>query len=58
LETRVARIADRHGDASDADAEVARRQRAEPLAEPGWRAIDASGTLDAALVASRGRAGI
>jgi aminoglycoside phosphotransferase family enzyme/predicted kinase len=58
LETRVARIAARRGDASDADAEVARRQRAEPLGEPGWRAIDAGGALEAARVASQGHAGI
>ncbi len=36
LETRLARIAGRETDASDADAAVARRQSAEPLGEKGW----------------------
>ena len=62
LETRVARISGRHGDASDADADVARRQRAELLGEPGWRALDAAGgaqaTLQQARVASQAGAGI
>jgi predicted kinase len=62
LETRVSRIAGRSGDASDADADVARRQRAERLSEPGWRVIDAAGeaqtTLEQARVASRAAAGI
>ncbi len=56
LDVRLERIARRRGDASDADAEVARGQRADPLIEPGWRAIDASGdfasTLSRARVAS------
>jgi aminoglycoside phosphotransferase family enzyme/predicted kinase len=62
LEARLSRIAGRRGDASDADAEVARRQRADPLREPGWRAIDASGDLAATLrrarVALDGGAGV
>ena len=45
LATRLERIASRRADASDADAEVARRQTAEPLAERGWAALDASGNL-------------
>lgn len=53
LETRLARIAGRRGDASDADAEVARRQCATPLVEPGWRAVDASGDLAATLANAR-----
>ena len=57
LATRLARVAARRGDASDADARVARGQRAAPLVEPGWRALDASGDLAAtrahARVASR-----
>jgi predicted kinase len=62
LETRVARIGGRAHDASDADADVARRQRAELLGEPGWRALDAAGgaqaTLQQARVASQAGAGI
>ena len=45
LPTRLQRIASRRDDASDADADVARRQRAEPLGEKGWAALDASGSL-------------
>ena len=59
LDVRLARIAGRRGDASDADAGVARRQRAEPLGEPGWRVLDAGGAREATLrVASRAVAGI
>ncbi len=53
LPTRVARIAGRTHDASDADEGVARRQYAEPLGEPGWRAVDAAGDLEATLAAAR-----
>ena len=55
LATRLERIASRRGDASDADAEVARRQKADALAEKGWAALDASGGLaeTAALALAR-----
>jgi uncharacterized protein len=53
METRVQRTTKRARDASDADAQVARNQRAEPLDEPGWRALDASGDLKATLAAAR-----
>jgi aminoglycoside phosphotransferase family enzyme/predicted kinase len=55
LETRVERIEARRGDASDADASVARRQSADPLSEGGWSALDAGGTLEktAALALAR-----
>jgi predicted kinase len=43
LDTRLTRIAGRGADASDADAAVAQRQRADPLGERGWKAVDASG---------------
>ena len=43
--TRIARIGSRGADASDADAEVAIRQKAEPLNERGWTALDAEGAL-------------
>ncbi len=45
LATRLERIGSRRADASDADADVARRQRAEPLGEKGWAAVAASGSL-------------
>ena len=53
LEIRLRRVNGRRGDASDADTEVAARQRAEPLIEAGWRALDASG--DAGRVATLAR---
>ncbi len=54
LETRLARLAHRSADASDADARVARAQRADPLRERGWSTIDAAQGLDrAAAAASR-----
>jgi len=53
LTTRVERIAQRHGDASDADAGVAARQSAEELAEPGWSRLATSDGL-AATVTTRG----
>ena len=46
LATRLKRIASRRADASDADADVARRQTAEPLRERGWAALSAAGDLD------------
>jgi predicted kinase len=45
LATRLERVASRRADASDADAEVASRQTAEPLGERGWAALGASGPL-------------
>ena len=54
LESRLARLAARREDASDADAIVARAQRADPLREPGWSPFDASQDLDwTATTASR-----
>ncbi len=55
LETRLARVAARGADASDADAAIARGQRAEPLGEKGWSALDAGGGLGetVALAVSR-----
>ncbi len=44
LATRIARVGDRVHDASDADAEVARRQERYQLGVVGWTEIDTSGT--------------
>jgi uncharacterized protein len=45
LATRLKRIASRRADASDADADVASRQTADPLSERGWATLGASGNL-------------
>ena len=55
LATRLERVASRRGDASDADADVARRQTAEPLREKGWAALDASGSLADTTALARAR---
>ncbi len=57
LETRRKRVDHRAGDASDADARIVAAQRAEPLAEAGWIAIDASGDLDSTLVNAKRQLG-
>jgi aminoglycoside phosphotransferase family enzyme/predicted kinase len=46
LETRLERIGDRHGDASDADAAVARQQQAYDCGPMEWARLDASGPLN------------
>ena len=55
LATRLERIGSRRGDASDADADVARRQTAEPLGEKGWAAVAASGSLSDTTALARAR---
>jgi aminoglycoside phosphotransferase family enzyme/predicted kinase len=55
LETRLERVGRRGADASDADAAVARSQRAEPLGEKGWRALDAGGALNETIALALGR---
>ena len=55
LETRLARVAAREADASDADAAVAQSQRAEPLGEKGWSALDAGGALSETVALALGR---
>ena len=55
LATRLERIGSRQADASDADADVARRQAAEPLSEKGWAAVAASGSLSDTLALARSR---
>lgn len=49
LAVRLARVASRGPDASDAGAAVARAQQADPLGERGWAALDASGPFEATL---------
>jgi uncharacterized protein len=58
LGARLARLAGRRGDASDADAKVARAQRADPLGERGWTPVDASRSLDRAAEAAARRLGV
>ena len=55
LATRLERIGSRRADASDADADVARRQSAEPLGEEGWAAVSASGSLSDTTILARAR---
>ncbi len=55
LATRLGRIGSRRADASDADADVARRQSAEPLAEKGWSTVAASGSLSDTTALARAR---
>ena len=49
LATRLARVGARHGDASDADAKVAREQEGYDPGAIEWRKVDASGTPDDTL---------
>jgi predicted kinase len=57
LATRLERIGSRGADASDADADVARRQSAEPLGEEGWAAVSALGSLSDTTILARARLG-
>ena len=58
LAIRERRAEARAADASDADVRVVAGQRAEPLAEAGWTALDGSGDRTATVKAARGRLGI
>lgn len=49
LDTRLARVGGRRGDASDADAAVARDQERYDLGTLGWTRVDASGTPEETL---------
>jgi uncharacterized protein len=49
LETRLARVGSRHGDASDADAAIARAQERHDLGTLGWTRVDASGAPEETL---------
>jgi uncharacterized protein len=53
LATRIARIGHRTGDASDADAAVARRQEDYALGSLDWSMVDASGTPDETLTRAK-----
>ncbi|MCR9272246.1 MULTISPECIES: bifunctional aminoglycoside phosphotransferase/ATP-binding protein [Mameliella] len=53
----VARVSDRRGDASDADAEVVRAQLARDTGPIGWARVDASGAADEVLSACRAALG-
>jgi len=53
LVTRVARVAGRSGDASDADAAVARTQESYDLGALDWVCVDASGNPDETLARAR-----
>src|SRR5574337_663331 len=57
LATRLLRVAGRRNDASDADVAVASRQTAEPLREPGWAELDASGDLEQTTALTLARLG-
>jgi aminoglycoside phosphotransferase family enzyme/predicted kinase len=56
LDTRLARVGGRRGDASDADAAIARAQESYELGALGWTRIDASGTPEETL--SRAKAAL
>jgi predicted kinase len=53
LETRVKRVGARVDDASDADAEVARKQAGYDLGTIDWREVDASGTPEETLARAK-----
>ena len=57
-ETRIARVGARVGDASDADADVAREQAGYDLGTIDWIEIDASGTAEETLARARAALGI
>jgi uncharacterized protein len=54
LATRIARIGHRTGDASDADAAIARSQEDYALGSLDWGTVDASGTPDETLARAKG----
>ena len=58
LATRVARVGARTGDASDADATVARAQERYDLGTLAWHRIDASGTPEQTLQRSKAALGL
>ena len=57
LETRLARIGSRTGDASDADTIVARKQEQFDLGRINWSKVDASGTPEETLIRAKAMLG-
>lgn len=53
LDTRLARVGGRTGDASDADARIARAQEAYDVGDLTWAKVDASGTPEETLRSAR-----
>jgi aminoglycoside phosphotransferase family enzyme/predicted kinase len=58
LDTRLARVGGRRGDASDADAAIARAQEHYDLGTLAWTRIDASGTPEETLMRAKGTLGL
>jgi aminoglycoside phosphotransferase family enzyme/predicted kinase len=58
LDTRIARIGRRYGDASDADAAIARAQENYELGTLGWTRIDASDTSEQTLARAKAALGL
>jgi aminoglycoside phosphotransferase family enzyme/predicted kinase len=58
LKERVARVGGRHGDASDADAAVARAQEEYVLGEIDWHRVDAGGSSDDVAKRALGALGV
>jgi uncharacterized protein len=58
VETRVARVSNRSGDASDAGAAVARKQEQFQLGHIAWSKVDASGTPDETLLRAEAMLGL
>lgn len=58
LETRLARVGARTGDASDADTNVARKQDQFELGRITWSRVDASGTPEETLIRARAMIGL
>ena len=56
LETRIARVGSRSGDASDAEPAVARKQEEFDLGRIAWSKVDASGTPEETLLRAEGDA--